>query len=143
MTREELQRLLESDVVRPVEVDRDAAGRDLAASRVHLESAGLLAASDPTGGFVMAYDATRKAIAAHMRAQGLRVGKGPGEHQRTAKYAIAALAPGLSEHLDALDEMRRLRHQSEYGARLIRPDELEVALVHATAIVAAVERDLP
>jgi len=142
LTREDLQRLIESDVVQPVEVDADAAMRDLDASRAHLASARLIADSDPIGAFVMSYDATRKAIAAHMRARGLRVRKGRGEHERTARYASAALDPDNSEHVDALDEMRRLRHQSEYGARLIRPDELEVSLGHADAIVAAVEADL-
>ena len=142
MTHEDLQRLIDSDVVRRVEIDAEAAKRDLDAARAHLASARLLADSDPTGGFVMAYDATRKAIAAHMRAAGLRVRKGPGEHERTARYAAAALDPDLSDHLDALDGMRRLRHQSEYGARLIRPDELETALGHAHAIVDSVARDL-
>ena len=142
MTQDDLQRLIESDVVRPVEIDAAAARRDLGASRAHLASARLVADSDPTGGFVMAYGATRKAIAAHMRARGLRVRKGPGEHERTGRYASAALEPDISDHLDALDGMRRLRHQSEYGARVIRPEELEVALGHAHAIVAAVERDL-
>ena len=136
------QRLIESDVVQPVEVDGDAALRDLAAAHAHLASARLIADSDPTGAFVMSYDATRKAIAAHMRAQGLRVRKGPGEHERTARYASAALDPDISEHLDALDGMRRLRHQSEYGARLIRPDELAVSLGHAEAMVDSVQRDL-
>ena len=102
----------------------------------------MLTSSDPTGGLVMAYDATRKAITAHMRAHGFRVRKGPGEHERTAKYASAALDPALTEHLDALDQMRRLRHQSEYGARLIRTQELEVALTHTRAIVDAVHREL-
>jgi len=143
LTREDLQRLIDSDAVRPAEIDAEAAMRDLDASRAHLASARLVADIDPTGGFVMAYDATRKAIAAHMRSRGLRVRKGPGEHERTALYASAALDPDISEHLDALDGMRRLRHQSEYGARLIRPEELEVALEHATAIVDSVERDLP
>ena len=134
--------LIEDGTVLRAEPDSNAAGRDLQAAADHLNSAALLASSDPTGGFVMAYDATRKAITAHMRARGFRVRKGPGEHERTGRYASAALDPAIAEHLDALDEIRRLRHQSEYGARLIRPRELEVAIGHAKAIVATVEREL-
>lgn len=142
MATDAVRALVDAGTVRPAEADRAAANRDLAAARAHLESAALLVGPDPTGGFVMAYDATRKAITAHLRANGFRVRKGPGEHERTAAYAIAAFDPAIADHLDALDEMRRLRHQSEYGARLIVPEELHVALVHARAIVAAVERDL-
>ena len=142
MSGEELEALIEAGTALRVEADREAAGRDLSAAANHLDSAERLAGSDPTGGFVMAYDATRKAVTAHMRAHGFRVRKGPGEHERTGQYAAAALDPEIADHLDALGEMRRLRHQSEYGARLIRPQELEVALVHARAIVDAVEAEL-
>jgi len=143
LSDEEVQALVEAGTVLRVEADLAAARRDLFAAAKHVESAEQIASSDPTGGFAMAYDATRKAIAAHMRAHGLRVRKGAGEHVRTATYAAAALDdPEIAEHLDALDGIRRLRHQSEYGARLILPRELEVALVHARAIIAAVEADL-
>jgi hypothetical protein len=142
MSGSELETLLEAGLVLRVEADAGAAARDLQAAVVHLESAALLAGSDPTAGFVIAYDATRKAVTAHMRANGFRVRKGPGEHERTAGYATAALDPAIRDHLDALDEMRRLRHQSEYGARIIYPHELETALMHARAIVEAVERDV-
>jgi hypothetical protein len=138
----ELDALLERGLVLRAEEDADAAGRDLQAATGHLGSAALLAASDPTGGFALAYDATRKAITAHMRASGFRVRRGPGEHERTAAYAHAALDRAIRNHLDALEEMRRLRHQSEYGARLISPQELETALVHARAIVESVEGEL-
>lgn len=137
-----LSALIDRGAVLRAEADREASGRDLLAAERHLSTAALVRGSDPTGGFVLAYDATRKAVTAHMRARGFRVRKGPGEHERTGDYASAALDPAVAEHLDALDEMRRLRHQSEYGARLIRPEELDVALVHARAIVGAVEAEL-
>lgn len=143
MSDEEVQALVEAGTVLRVEPDLAAARRDLFVAAKHVESAEQVASSDPTGGLVLAYDATRKAIAAHMRAHGLRVRKGPGEHVRSAAYAAAALDdPEVADHLDALDGMRRLRHQSEYGARLIRLPELEVALVHARAILAAMKSEL-
>ena len=142
MSGEELQALIEAGTV--LRAESRSRSRWTRPSRLlrHLDSAERLAGSDPTGGFVMAYDAARKAVTAHMRALGFRVRKGPGEHERTGQYAAAALDPEIADHLDALGEMRRLRHQSEYGARLIRPRELEVALVHARAIVEAVEAEL-
>lgn len=138
----ELERLIEAGTVLRVEADREAAGRDLLAAAAHLDSAGKLAGSDPTGGFVLAYDATRKAITAHMRAKGFRVRKGLGEHERVGTYAMAALDPAITDHLDALETMRLLRHQSEYGARLIYPHELETGMIHARAIVGSVEAEL-
>ncbi len=138
MTARDVQELLDAGIVARVDADRGAAGRDLESATRHLDSAERLAMSDPTGAFVLAYDAARKAIVAHMRAHGLRVRRGPGEHERVGRYATATLDPGIADHLDAIDEMRRLRHQSEYSARLIRPAELEVGLIHARAVVAAV-----
>jgi len=143
MSDEEVRALVEAGTVLRVEADLAAARRDLFAAAKHVESAELLASSDPTGGLALAYDAARKAIGAHMHARGLRVRKGPGEHVRTATYAAAALDDsGITDHLDALDGIRRLRHQSEYGSRLILPAELEVALLHARAILLALEADL-
>lgn len=143
MSDEEVQALVDAGTVLRVEADLAAARRDLFAAGRHVESAELLASSDPTGGFALAYDAARKAIGAHMHARGLRVRKGPGEHVRTATYAAAALDdPEITGHLDALDGIRRLRHQSEYGSRLILPVELEVALLHTRAILLAVEAEL-
>ena len=138
----ELEALIEAGTVLRAEADREAAGRDLLAAAAHLGSAEGMAGSDPTGGFVLVYDATRKAITAHMRASGFRVRKGPGEHERVGKYASAALDRAIADHLDALEEMRRLRHQAEYGARLIEAHELETGLTHARAIVGSVEAEL-
>ena len=47
-------------------------------------------ASDSTLAFTALYDAIRKAISAHMRAHGYRVGRGPGAHAKTGEYAQAA-----------------------------------------------------
>jgi hypothetical protein len=138
----ELEALIEAGTVLRAEADREAALRDLLAAAAHLRSAEAMTASDPTGGFALACDATRKAITAHMRVRGFRVRKGRGEHERVGKYATAALDQAIADHLDALEEMRRLRHQSEYGARLIEPHELETGLVHARAIVGSVEAEL-
>ena len=134
----DVQELLDAGIVARVDADRSAAGRDLEAAARHLDSAERFAGSDPTGAFVLVYEAARKAIVAQLRAHGLRVRRGPGEHERAGRYAIAARAPEIADHLDAIDEMRRLRHQSEYSARLIRPAELEVGLTHARTVVAAV-----
>jgi len=110
---------------------------------VHLETAASVARRDPAAAYAIAYDAARKAISAHMRASGFRVGKGHGAHARIGVYAAAALdGHGIGEQLERYDELRRLRNQSEYDALLIDEADVGDALDQASAIVAAVERDL-
>lgn len=81
----------------------------------------------------------RKAIQAHMRANGYRITKGPGAHVKTGEYALAALdALRIEAHLDEFDALRQLRNQSEYEALFVQPDEVQEVLAHARAIVEAV-----
>ena len=86
----------------------------------------------------------RKAIQAHMRANGYRVTKGAGGHRKTGEYALAALdALDIGPHLDEFDALRQLRNQSEYEALFVQSDEVEHALEHARSIVDAVATVLP
>lgn len=78
-----------------------------------------------------------------MRHRGYRVGKGKGRHARTGQYAMAALDDvAVEEHLDAFDELRQLRNQSEYDALLVDANDVADALARADAIIAAVAKDL-
>lgn len=78
-----------------------------------------------------------------MRDRGYRVGRGKGHHARTGRYAMAALDDvAVEEHLDAFDELRQLRHQSEYDALVLDAGDVADALARADAIIAAVARDL-
>lgn len=143
MSEKELRRLVTERLVEQVESDPDTALQEIDTARRHLESARRIADDDPTGAFAMAYDAMRKAVAAHMRAHGYRVTKGPGHHLRTGRYAVAALDHlDVEEHIAAVDELRQLRNQSEHEALLIEPEEVDELLLHARVLVDAVEGDL-
>jgi hypothetical protein len=144
MGEEDVEQLVADGIVRRCERDPEGALAELAAARLHLESAAKLAGPDPNGAFQLAYDGTRKAIGAHMRARGLRVGSGAGAHVKTGRYAQAALDdPALAPHVAAFDDLRAVRNQSEYDALLLDEADVVEALSHAHAIVDAVERGLP
>ena len=126
-----------------VEPDPVAAQHELATAQRHVESAARIAPTDPDGAFAVGYDAMRKAISAHMRSSGLRLRKGPGHHRRVGDYGRAALdTDRVAAHLDAFDELRLLRNQSQYDGLAVGPGEVTELLVHARAILAAVGESL-
>jgi hypothetical protein len=60
------------------------------------------------------------------------------------EYALAAFDDAsVAKHLRAFDRVRRLRNRSQYDAVPVDDEDVEFALEHARAIVAAVEADLP
>lgn len=135
--------LVSQRIVERVPADPATAGTELRVARRHVESAALVAESDPTAAFALGYDAIRKAIAAHMRARGLRVRSAAGHHRRAGRYAVAALDDReVAGHLEAFDHLRRLRNQSQYDGLEVEPHEVAELLVHARAIVDAVGDDL-
>ena len=143
MSEDDVAKLVAKGVIRHAEADLRGARTELATARVHLETAASVASQDPAAAYAIAYDAARKAISAHMRATGFRVGKGHGAHARIGVYAAAALDDhGIDEQLERYDELRRLRNQAEYDALLVDEADVGDALDQAAAIVAAVERDL-
>ena len=143
MTAEQLDELMREGVLERVPRDRAAAGRDITVARAHLQSLDRVSATDPTGAFALAYEAIRKAIVAHMRANGLRVRTSRGGHFQTGRYALAALEDlGVTKHLLAYEDLRRLRNKCAYEAVLIEDVDVEEAMAHARAIVSAVEVDL-
>jgi hypothetical protein len=136
--------LIAAGVIERVTADPETARVELAQARLHVETATEIAERDPVAAFALGYDASRKALFAHMRNRGYRiVGKGRGHHARVGRYAYAAIdEPGLQTHLDAFDELRRLRNQSEYDALLLDKGDVADALTHAGAIIDSVESDL-
>jgi hypothetical protein len=139
----ELGDLVADGVIERVEADRHAAAHELATARLHLTSAASIAASDPIAAFAVGYEAMRKAIAAHMRCDGFRVKPGRGHHQRTGRYALAALdGQEVREHVHAFDELRLLRNQSQYEGLDLEPEDVTDLLRHARGLVDAIERDL-
>lgn len=143
MTDAAVELLVKTGVIREIAADEAATKTELAAARKHVESAAEIAETDPNGAFQLAYDAARKAAGAHMRARGYRVGSRQAAHVNTGRYLAAALdQPSLAVHIDAFDDMRSLRDQSEYDALLLDEADARDAIEHADAIVSAVENDL-
>ena len=90
------------------------------------------------------YDAARKAITAHMQANGYRATNRLGAHQASGLYAEATLGAGTAvSDVRAFDRMRRVRNRSEYDQQPITERLLSTARQHAQQIVATVEAALP
>ncbi len=143
MSQDELDELTAEGVIEQVAADPETARIELEQARLHVESAAEIAARDPVAAFAIGYDTIRKSLSAHMRSRGYRVSKGKGHHARTGRYAIAAIDDArVEEHLEAFDELRQLRNQSEYDALLLGSEDVADALALAHAIIEAVERDL-
>lgn len=143
MSRDEVGKLVAAGAVRPATRDVEGADRELLTAKQHVASSRLLTESDPAGALVLAYDAARKAIEAHMRANGLRVGGGEGAHAKLAKYGVAAFGDSAAvEHFRMFDRVRRVRNSVQYDASSVEDADVEFARELAEAIVAAVEADL-
>ena len=143
MSRDEIDRLVAGGALRRVTADIEAAERELATARRHIASSRLVAQSDPAGALVLAYDAARKAIEAHLRASGLRVGSGEGAHARLAKDGVAAFGNSAAvEHCRMFDRVRRVRNSVQYDAFSVEDADVQFALEQSEAIVRAVEADL-
>lgn len=143
MSSEELEQLVSEGAVERAPVDRAAALRDFGAAAAHLVSVRTLAAHDPAGAFALAYEAFRKAVVAHMRANGFRVKSRGGAHYQTGRYARAALdGLGIGEHLRAFEDLRRLRNRSAYDAVPIDKRDALEAVTHAGAVIEAVRKEL-
>jgi len=143
MSQEELDELVAEGVIEPVVPDPETARIELGQARLHVESAAEIAERDPVAAFAIGYDAIRKALSAHMRGRGYRVTKGKGHHTRTGRYAASAIDDaGVEEHVEAFDELRQLRNQSEYDALVLNADDVADALARAGAIINTVAKDL-
>lgn len=125
-----------------VTLNPGAAGERINDSRRHVRSARALAVDDPTLAMAACHDAIRKAITAHMAANGLRPRAGDGAHRIVLTYARHQLGAAIVDgDLVAADEIRRDRALAEYGDfanRRITPDQVREAADVAARIVTAV-----
>lgn len=121
-------------LIESVNADRATAAQWLNDAERHLEAATKIAELDPTGAYVLAYDAARKSVAAALLMDGHRVLSRPGAHQALAQYA-ESLASQTGEHaLTRLDRLRRNRNRSEYGSRTFGKAEVAEAIDTTAAI---------
>ena len=142
MSPQSLEDLIRAGRLERVNPDAEAARTRVDEAKLHLRSARQIADADPNGAYQLLYDASRKALRAHMLANGLRPANRPGAHDATGCYGALMLAsPGAA--VRRFDAMRRNRNRSEYGVMLFERSLIERDLVYAERIVAAVEENLP
>jgi hypothetical protein len=119
--------------------NRDLAGTLLDQASAHITSAAAIVEADPSGAFVLAYDAARKALTAILVNQGLRAG-GDGAHAVLLDVVRAQLDPPLGAVFRPFAWMRPLRNHTEYPSTdhpTATADDVREALPAATTIIDA------
>jgi hypothetical protein len=127
-----------------VPANREQADRLIGQARTHLESAVGIHTADPLGGYVLVYDAARKALTAVLENQGLRPTT-RGGHLAVFDAVRAQLDPPLGKTLRPFDRMRRQRNDAEYppsNAPAITATDVQEDIPKATAIIDLAERIL-
>jgi len=132
-----LEDLRNRGLVESVEADQATATQWLDDAERHLAAATKIADLDPSGAYVLAYDAARKSVAGALLMSGHRVLSRPGSHQALAQYADSLAAETGEQALTRLDRLRRNRNRSEYGSRTFGKAEVQEAIDTAEAIRAA------
>jgi hypothetical protein len=132
-----LDDLRKRGLIESVSPDPVAATQWLSDAERHIQAAGAIAELDPSGAYVLAYDAARKSVAAALLIAGFRVLSRPGSHQALARYADSLAAKTGETALKRLDRMRRNRNRSEYGSRTFGKAEVSEAIDTANSICAA------
>jgi len=115
-------------------------------ARRHVASAATLADTDPRLAYAAVHDAARKAITAHMNANGLRPASGEGSHRAVIAYARERMTSLVDEEtLDMVDQLREGRRVAEYGEEpsiRIGPKEVAAAITISATVVEAVAATL-
>lgn len=135
-----LEDLVGKGLIEAVEADKAMAGQWLQDAGRHLDAAKSIADLDPSGAYVLAYDAARKSVAAALLMTGHRVKSRPGSHQALAQFAKDLAGQASEPALARFDRMRRNRNRSEYGSKSFGKAEVQEAIDTATLIHAACSR---
>ncbi|GAB2900600.1 hypothetical protein [Streptomyces mayteni] len=128
-----------------VPASRPAAEAELARSRTHLASAETLLTSDPEGAYTLAYDAARRALAAVLQNQGLRV-TSRGGHRAVYEAVRAQLDPPLGAILRPFNRMRARRNEVEYRSSespAVTSEEITTDLPRVQALIDLAEKAIP
>ena len=135
--RAEVQLLLDAGRLTPVQPSAGLASEYLETATKRLTAAAAIRDIDPSGGFALAYDAARLALASILINQGLRP-RGEGAHAVLLDVVIAQLEPPRQTAFREFSWMRRLRNDSQYpdaDRPTASSDDLDQALPAARAIV--------
>lgn len=129
--------LLNRGLIESVERDDATATKWLEDANRHLDAAQKITDLDPSGAYVLAYDAARKSVAAALLITAHRVRSRPGAHQALAQYSHHLASQTGEPALERFDRLRRNRNRSEYGSRSFSKAEVKEAIGTAQAILAA------
>lgn len=132
-----LDELRNRGLIEKVTADREMAAEWFEDSERHLKAAKQIADLDPSGAYVLAYDAARKSVAAALLMSGHRVLSRPGAHSALVEYAEWLATRTGGQALIRFDRLRRNRNRSEYGSRTFGRAEVAEAIETAQAIRAA------
>jgi len=132
-----LDELKRRGLIEAVDADSATAAQWFDDAHRHLEAATKIADLDPSGAYVLAYDAARKSVAAALLMAGHRVLSRPGSHQALAQYADSLSAQSGEPALKRFDHLRRNRNRSEYEWRTFGKAEVKEAIDTAQVIRAA------
>jgi hypothetical protein len=131
--------LIASGRLAEVPADRATALVRLDRADQHLATCAALIGHDNEVAYGSLYDAARKAITAHMLANGLRLPGRAGAHEAVGIYA----AERIGDSSGSVGEFQRLRrNRSEYDDAIFGEQEVRTDLDHARNIVAAVRAAL-
>lgn len=111
--RDIIDGFIQQKAITQVPANRELADEYIRQAEAHLASASTIKASDAVGAFQLTYDAARKALAAILVNQGLRV-RGEGGHSVLYEAVYAQLVPPMGDVLSDFSWMRPLRNKSEY-----------------------------
>jgi hypothetical protein len=143
VSADQLRAMIGAGELERVDPDPGTAAVELEDAMNHLRSAEKLVDDDPIMAYSAVYDATRKALAAHMRAHGYRVRGKVGHHAKTIRYGRIVLeGQGIDEVLERVDDIRVVRNDAEYAGRRIGRQEVTADLETARSVVRAVEAEL-
>ena len=131
--------LVTAQRLQAVPADPAGARARLTRAEEKLEAARKIAKIDLEVAYVTAYDATRIAVTAHMLLLGYRVRAVAGAHEAVGVYAEAMISTPSSFEFQ---RMRRRRNKAEYDDVVIGKADFAADLVHAQAIIEAVQTAL-
>jgi HEPN domain-containing protein len=121
-------------LIEAVAPDRPMAEQWINDARRHLQAAQAIEVIDPSGSYVLAYDAARKSVAAVLLMTGYRIRGGPGSQQALALFAKILADESGESALEHVDRLRRNRNRSEYGSRTFGAGEVREA-IHAASLI--------
>jgi hypothetical protein len=111
--RATIERMLADGELQRVPPSREQADYLLVQARSHAHSAATVCEDDPEGGYALAYDAARKALAAILENQGLRA-TSRGGHIAIFESVRAQLDPPMGVIIRRFNRMRSRRKNAEY-----------------------------